>query len=440
MELIAGVIHSKAIMEVIHSNFNSEALTSDRLKWIYDQAVHLYEYDNELLDTRTYKHMLSMKESKKKLYLASWKRIQRKKKSTTMASTLACAEKLKKMYSLRTIELGMKNSLKFLEQAQEGNLNAVEEARKVVADMNEKVAAEDGRKITIADPMTDYKSYKKVFVNIQKDPRSIMGVPTGIEPIDNVMMGLRRSEFGVVFGPTGGGKSITTMNFAAHAWRYVGDTVVVTIEMSEEQYRSRFYSYLSGIKYEQFRKYKMTKSEWKLMDKMIKRADKVPHQLKIVDMPEGCSVQSVRNELQKLMRTMDIQLVVIDYMNIMCGPSGGIDFSWQNQLELAVQIKLELARPLNLPIWTACQVDKSGGAAFSSHIKDQLDVGGLLVHDENSAESNIINWRWVKSRDFKGSEISLTTEMDYMRMTPRPDDLNRQYKQIKTKKKNKVKV
>jgi len=438
MEIIAGVIHSKVIMEVIHSKFDSDSISSDPLKWIYDQAVHLYEYDNELLDTRTFKHMLSMKESKKKIYLAQWKKIQRKKKSTTMASALACADRLKKLYDLRNIELGMKNSLKFLERAQAGDLNAVDDARLIVAEMGEKINVEDTKKIVVTNPHEDYKHYKKSFQTVQKDPRSIMGVPTGIPPIDKNMLGLRDGELGVVFGPTGGGKSIMIMNFAAHAWRYVGDVVIFTIEMSENQYKSRWYSYLAGIKYEQFRKYQLDKEEWSILDKTIKKAKTVPNLCQIVDVPEGCSVASVRNQLKKLMRTMDIKLVVIDYMNIMCGPSGKIDFSWVNQLELAVQLKLELARSLNVPVWTACQVDKSGGAAFSSHIKDQLDVGGLIVHDENSEETNEIFWRWIKARDFKGQEIALETNMDYMRMTPLPDDLNREYKKIKTKKKDKV--
>ena len=442
IELVASVIHSKTIMEVVNSTFDSEALTCDKLKWIYDHAVNVYEYDNEILSTRTFRHLLDMPSNKKKIYIALLNKIQRKKKQTTISSATACKEKLMKFYDARNIQIGMQSSLHFLQEALNGDLNNIDKAKKVITEVGEQVSIIQDGKTAVVDGLDEYKNFKKEFKRIQKNPGLSLGIPTGIATIDEYMLGLRGSELGIVFGPTGGGKSITIMNFATHCWRTCGDVAVITIEMSKQQYQSRWYCNLSGIKYEKFRKHEISKNEWNLLDQTIEKAKKIENKFTIIDMPQGCNVKAVRSELKKLMRTSKIKLVVIDYMNIMSSSSGKIDFSWQNQLELAVQLKLELARPLELPVWSACQVsDDSSKAAFSSHIKDQLDVGGLLRHDENSNHTGVMFWDWIKARDFKGKSIVLNTEMQYMRMDALPDDMSNQYKRIVgTKSKNKVKV
>jgi replicative DNA helicase len=442
IEFIAGIVHSKSIVEVVHTEFDSESITSDKLKWIYDTAIQLYLYDNQLLDTKTFHHMLSMKESKKKLYKAFWKKIQKEKKKTTIASTIACRDKLMKSYAARNIQIGLQKVIKDLEKAQEGDIDAISSAQEIVVSLGEQVQLAQNNRVVVSDPIAQYDTYKKRFMKIQKNPNAFMGVPTGIDKIDEYLLGLRRGEFGIVFGPTGGGKSITIMGFAIHAWRMVGNTVVVTIEMSKEQYQSRTFCNISGIEYARFRKHQISKKEWKLLDKTIKKAGQNPNQFRIIDMPEGCTVKSVASEIRKLQRKMEIHLVVIDYMNIMCGPSGKIDFTWQNQLEIAVQLKLDLARALDVPVWSACQVDDKGGAAFSKHIKDQLDVAGLLEHDDNSKSTGIMYWKWIKERDFKGEDVVLNTDLNHMRMTPLPDDMaKRHMKALKPKnKKKRVKV
>lgn len=441
IELVASVIHSKTIMEVISNGFNSEALTNDKLKWIYDHAVNIYEYDNELLTTRTFKHLLDMPKSKKKIYLALWKKIQRKKKQTTISSATQCKDKLLKFYDARNIQIGMQSSLHYLQEALGGDLTNIDKAKNIVVDVGEQVGIIEEGKPMIINGLSEYPNFKKEFKKIQKNPGLSLGIPTGISLIDEYMLGLRASELGIVFGPTGGGKSITIMNFATHCWRTYGDVAVITIEMSKSQYQARWYCNLSGIKYEKFRKYDISKKEWKLLDRTIERAGKYDNNFHIIDMPQGCSSKSIRSELKKLMRVYNLKLVVIDYMNIMSNSNGKIDFSWQNQLELAVQLKLEIARPLNLPVWSACQIADDNKAAFSSHIKDQLDVGGLLRHDENSKNTGIMFWDWVKARDFKGKSIVLNTEMQYMRMDALPDDVSNQYQRmVGTTKKNKVKV
>jgi len=442
LELVAGVVRSKEIMEVMHGRFDSQSITSDKIKWIYDKAVHLYEYENELLCTRTFKYLLDMPKSKRKIYLSLWKKVQKKKLGATMASTLACMDKLSKFYVARSVQIGIKNSIAYLDKALSGDMDSINSAQAEVVNMHDNVVLEKEDAAIVIDPIKGYDQYKKDFKRIQKDPSSVMGVPTGVEQIDNHLLGLRKGELGLVCGPSGGGKSIMIMNFGAHAWQVAGDVLAYTIEMSEQQYRSRWYCHLSGIEYNRFRQYCLSKEEWNILDKTIEKSKKNKHKFRIIDMPQGCSVAAIRAETKKATRKLDPALIIIDYMNIMCGPNGKIDFSWQNQLEIATQLKLGLARLLDVPVWSACQTDGKDGVGFSTHIKDQLDVGGLLEHDEATKETGIMFWKWFKERDFKGETVTLQTAMNHMRMTPLPNNLEKRANKLKliNKQNKRVKV
>jgi replicative DNA helicase len=440
IEICAGILKNKEIMEVISNRLDSQAITSEKLKWIYDKAVDIYKYENELMSTRTFKHTLDVKESKRKIYLSFWRKIQKTKKSVTMASSMACYKKLMKYYRARTMSIGVADTIKSLQKAHDGDLSALDEAQTCITIMNDLTAVEEFGVANVTDPVQDYGLYKEEFKRIQKDPSSVMGIETGVTEIDKQMLGLRKGELGVVCGPTAGGKSIMIMNFGTHAWKTAGDVAIFTIEMSEQQYKSRWYCHMSGIDYEKFRKYTITKKEWNILDRTVETAKKNKNTFKIIDMPQGCNAENLRKEISKLRRSYDLQMCVIDYMNIMTGPSGKVDFSWPNQLEIAVQLKLGIARGMDLPVWTACQTDGKDDVGFSKHIKDQLDVGGLLVHDEHSKETGIVFWKWVKARDFKGEKIQLETDMGHMRMTPLPASLQKQIKKMKKFKKKGIRT
>ena len=103
-------------------------------------------------------------------------------------------------------------------------------------------------------------------------------------------------------------------------------------------------------------------------------------------------------------------------------------------------MKLEFARALKLPVWTACQTDGENDFGFSKHIKDQLDVAGVLELTDATATDGRVFWNWIKTRDFKGKTVVLETALNYMRITPLPADLEKKNKGMKRLKRKKKKV
>jgi replicative DNA helicase len=427
-------------MERVHLRFDSNALSSDLIKWIYDKAVELYTSDSVILDNATFGHLLDVEHRKRMLLTTMWKKIRRLRNSVTTASTLAAMKKLKTYYQARNISLCVNDAIKSLTRGVEGgDLKHIDDARKLISYYNDFLSTQDVH-VEAGDPRDTYKTFKQHFIKIQKHPELMGGVPTGIKGIDDQLMGLRKSEFGLIAGPTGSGKSILMMDIGTYGWERMGDVIIVTIEMPKEQYDMRWYCRLSGINYENFRKYALTKDQWNHLDKTIEKVRKNKNKFIVIDMPEGCTMSAVKAEINSHMRHANVQEILIDYINIMTGPSGKVSMDWNNQLELAVEMKLTIARGLNVPTWTVAQTDGDKDTAFSKHIKDQLDVGILIKPDEDSKETGVVWLEWFKTRDFRGRGFGLKTSLDKMRFSEVPVEERQEYERVNQKVVKKVKI
>jgi len=417
LELLSGICKNVRIMDVICGKFDTNYVTSEIVKWIIDRAFNLYVEQNELMDVRALEHTLNVEKKKRKRYTAMWKRSRKMRSGLTIASTLACAQRLEKLYRARCLQIGFKGMVGTLKQAHDGDYAAMDDVPSKLDEMSSQIATDQSHStIAVIEAGAHYKEYKKQFRAEQKNPSMLSGVMTGISEIDRQMNGLRAGEFAVVGGETGSGKSVTLMNFATSAWHTAGDAIMVTIEMPASQYESRLLCQLSGINYDHFRKRTLNQSQWDILDRVAKRMRKNRNKFVIIDMPHGCTIPAIRSEVGKaIKKSKNVGVCGVDYMNIISGPSGEVDFSWQNQLEIAVGLKLSIARALHIPVWTVSQTDKDNdGLGFSSHIADQVDVAALLKKDEASEETGILFWDWIKTRDFKGRKIPLETKLANM--------------------------
>jgi replicative DNA helicase len=430
MKFVAGTLKNKWNMQRVYLNFDSNVLSSDLVKHIYDKAVALWQDDNVLLDDIAFKNMLDTEHSHRDKLTVMWKRIRKLGRDMTLAATVSAMKKLKILYEGRVISICVNETIGDLGKGLKGDLKALTVARERLVSFNDLSASKDF-KVDRGDPREGYKHFKQHFIHIQKNPGSVGGTPTGITEIDSQMIGLRSGEFGLVSGPTGSGKSIMLLDFATYCWQTTGDVVVVTIEMPKEQYYMRWYCRMSGIPYEYFRRYALTKDQWNKLDEAVEKSKSNKNRFEVIDMPEGCTVKAVKAAVKSYFNKSNVKMCGIDYLNIMTCKSGDINMAWESQLDLAVQLKLHIARGLNMPTWSLVQTGKDE-IAFSTHIKDQVDVALLIQPDENTLETGIINMKWLKTRDFRGKPFTLSTSMDRMRFSSVPENEKHEYKKLNT--------
>lgn len=163
--------------------------------------------------------------------------------------------------------------------------------------------------------------------------------------------GLSPGELGVILALTGVGKSHALVDAGAHAAMMGKIVVHLTFELSEIKTGKRYDARISGVPYD----------ELKLHQEFVKqRIDALPGKIRIKKYPNRkASVQTVRGYLSKLnMEGVYPDLLIIDYADIMKSTK-----TYENKRfeEEAVYEELRsLADELNLPIWTAAQVNRSG--------------------------------------------------------------------------------
>jgi hypothetical protein len=78
-------------------------------------------------------------------------------------------------------------------------------------------------------------------------------------------------------------------------------------------------------------------------------------------------------------------------------------------------MKLDIARQFGIATWTVAQTTQdNNGAAFSSHIRDQVDVGIALKPDTNTQQNGFLPAKFFKTRNFKAARFVLETNYSIM--------------------------
>ena len=411
-----ALLHNKKAFVKVYNAFEPKCFTSLKIRRIYNKIVELYVENNEFVNDENIIDILDIKNNTKKLHRSIYRSCHKIGEiKHTIQYILTLREKLGALYKARQIEIFMGDTLDCLHHASRGDFKKIDAATDIIRKLYDKIQIREVTTIEV-DPVRNCDKWLNHYNFKQKNPEKLIGVPTGIEPIDKHITGLRDSEFGLVIADTGVGKSIFLLDCGVHCWRKYGSVLYFTIEMPAEQLEDRFWCKNVRIPYEKFRKLTLDdKDKLKIKSKM-RRFSKNENKFFIVDMPEGCTINEISSKIEAYIKKHDIKLVVIDYMNIMSSDiTSKVEMDWQTQLNLAMNIKIKLARKFKLPIWSACQ-ETGDRVAFSQHIKDNIDVGIRFEVDENTDENNVMYVSYIKARDFKGDRHTIETNRDLMTM------------------------
>lgn len=430
-KFLAGLLFNEVAFKKIYNNFNSECFTDLKVKRIFDKIVEYYLRDGMFVTDIHILKTMNLSEERLPFYVTMFKKLKRiGKKRNGIEYLLTCRHKLEQLYSARIIEIGVKDTVHLLARAIRGNLQDVDKAGEIIKNLSQSIVSKSKSSVKL-NPVTNFNKWLSDFEQFQKHPDKMKGIPTGIPLIDDRITGLRDSEFGLVMGESGVGKSIFLLEVGVNAWLKFGNVLYITIEMPANQLEERFWCNVSGIPYDYFRKLALTKEHKEKLAQLARRFQKHDFIFHIVDMPEGCSVPDIAAQVEPYVRTCDISMIVVDYMNIIAGDEGNVSLDWETQVGIAMNLKQNIARRFKKPVWSGCQV--TGDAiAFSKHIKDNADAIVKLSENEDTEMSGIMEVSYPKARDFKGTKHWLKTDRRVMRMyRPEKTAEEREFKLIR---------
>jgi replicative DNA helicase len=244
--------------------------------------------------------------------------------------------------------------------------------------------------------MSTLESIEKLFEN----KGAITGVSTGFRDLDKLTSGLHRSEMIVIAARPSMGKTALAMNIAEHAAIEAKLPVAIfSLEMSAQQLVQRMLCSRARVNLAKTRDGFLSEADF---PKLTHAASKLAEAKIFIDDTASLSILELRAKARRLKTQQDIQLIIIDYLQLVRSTSRRAQDNRQLEIsEISGGLK-GLAKELNIPIVVVAQLNRNpeirtgsgkgvprlADLRESGSIEQDADVVGLLMREEYYADTD----------------------------------------------------
>jgi len=194
----------------------------------------------------------------------------------------------------------------------------------------------------------------KRLESIAANPGSVVGVPSGIIDLDKVTSGFQKSDLIIIAGRPSMGKTALALSVARNAAVENNSPVAIfSLEMSSDQLGTRLLASEGKIDQSQARSGRLPKAQWKNINIASGKLAQAP--LYIDDTP-ALSILDLRSRARRLKRERNIELIVVDYLQLMQGPKTE---NRQYEISSITQSLKALAKELDIPIIALSQLSRA---------------------------------------------------------------------------------
>jgi replicative DNA helicase len=253
--------------------------------------------------------------------------------------------------SVRRRMLDAAASIAKLAYQQDSGIDAVmDEAEKAVFGISERRMTRDLQ--SIKQVLSEY--YDRIDQLSQRDDE-IFGVPTGFIDLDRMLGGLQPSDFLIVAGRPGMGKTAFMLSAAkSAAQKHKKHVAIFSLEMSNEQLVQRLLAQETGIDSHRLRTGKLNEDEWAVFTQAIEVLSDVHI---FLDDTAGLTPLQLRTKARRLHLEFGLDLLIVDYLQLM---TTGMRSENRVQEVSAISRNMKvLARELNVPILAAAQLSRA---------------------------------------------------------------------------------
>lgn len=254
------------------------------------------------------------------------------------------------------------------------------------------------------------------------------GISSGFSAIDAKLSGLNKSDLILLAARPGMGKTSFALNIANHvAVKEKKRVAFFSLEMTKEQLASRMLSTEGEVGGTKLRTGKLTEDEWV---RLIEAGDILSKTQIYFDDTPGITVPEMKAKLRRL---KDVDLVIIDYLQLMSGAKR-IDNRVQEISEITRNLKI-MAKEINVPVITLSQLSRASEQRTehrpvlsdlrdSGSIEQDADIVLFLYRpdyyntddapsdDKNSGECIV-----AKNRHGEARTVQLHWQGEFMRFT-----------------------
>ena len=278
--------------------------------------------------------------------------------------------------------------------------------------------------------------------HLVKNKGGITGLSTGFPTLDRMTSGLHEAEMFVIAARPSMGKTAFAMNIAEHVALDAGKAVAVfSLEMSAQQLVQRLLCSHARVDSKALRDGFIGNRE---MGNIGKAAGDLSKAKIFVDDTAGLDILALRAKARRLQKREGIELVVIDYLQLLRSPSKRAQENRQIEIaEISYGIKA-LAKELKIPVIVLAQLNRNPESRTgeskgrprlsdlreSGTIEQDADVVGLLVREKYYADDEEARKEAegkatliiAKQRNGPTGDVPLTFLEEYTRFEERAED------------------
>ncbi|MEJ2353166.1 MAG: replicative DNA helicase [Anaerolineales bacterium] len=290
---------------------------------------------------------------------------------------------------------------------------AMNEAEKSIFGVSERRLTRDLQ--PIKQVLSDY--YDRID-QLMRRGEDTYGVPSGFIDLDRLLGGMQPSDFLIIAGRPGTGKTAFMLSAAKFtAQTHKKHVAIFSLEMANEQLVQRLIAQETGIDTHRLRTGQLNEDEWPLFAHAIEVLGDT--RIFLDDTP-GLTPLQLRTKCRRLHMEFRLDLILVDYLQLM---SGGLRIENRVQEVSYISRNLKmLARELNVPLLAAAQLSRAveQRADKEPQLSDLRESGSLeqdsdvvmFIHrpdlyDRDSLKQNVAVIKIAKHRNGPTGNIEL---------------------------------
>jgi replicative DNA helicase len=256
----------------------------------------------------------------------------------------------------------------------------------------------------------------------------IRGIPTGFRQLDRLLGGMQRSDLIILAARPSMGKTAFAMNIAENVAVLEKKTVgIFSLEMSKEQLVDRLISSMGRVDAWKLRNGQLSEED---MSNLIQAQAQLAEANLFIDDAPMASVMEVRAKARRLQAEHGLDLIVIDYLQLMQGSARHQDNRVQEVSEISRALKA-LAKELSCPVIALSQLSRAvesrndkrpmlSDLRESGSIEQDADVVMFLYRDdyynkERSEHTNLLEVIVSKHRNGPTGDAKLSAQLEHSR-------------------------
>lgn len=317
------------------------------------------------------------------------------------------------------------------EELQAAAFKAQKNSSEIISDIEEKLFA-----LYQGERHSDFEHLKPILkrafdeVRVLMDAKSpVSGIASGFESLDDVTGGFQKSDLILIAARPSMGKTAFALNIATNAASKGATVAIFSLEMSKRQLGRRILVSESGINSSKIQSGRIDQHEFSELVDVFEKLNDVNV---FIDDSAGLKISELRQKARRMKMEHDIDLIVIDYLQLMQGQGKGKAETRQQEISEISRGLKAIARELDIPIIALSQLSRSpelradkrpllSDLRESGALEQDADIVMFLYrdgyYDSESEDAGIAELIIAKNRNGATKTINLQFDREIMRFS-----------------------